>query len=324
LVLKAGERVTMLHVPPGELRSAGCAPDADIVLPDGPNYAYVLWWDGGKRLHMAVLDGSEDAAWLVDGQWGQQESVTLPVTLMAGPLVCELDFQARPRSEFSAVEATESAGVGHTESLKVSAEGDRPLDEALTLRRDPEAPVKQSSGSESAAATERTMSLGFASPAEAPRYRQERHSSFALTVTPPQSEKSQATAFVLSWLLGIFGADRFYLGQPGLGCLKLFTCGGFIIWQIVDLYIIAMGGMTDGQGRRLKKDVRGMPSKSQGVTFLLAHFLGIFGADHFYLGNPGLGLLKLFTCGGFGIWSLVDTIMTGVGARCDSRGNSLV
>src|SRR5436190_3347752 len=60
LVLKAGERLTMLHVPPGELRSAGCAPDADIVLPDGPNYAYVRWWDCGKRLHMAVLDSSED------------------------------------------------------------------------------------------------------------------------------------------------------------------------------------------------------------------------------------------------------------------------
>jgi hypothetical protein len=110
LVLKAGESVTMLRVPPGELRSAGCALDADIVLPDGPNYAYVLWWDGGKRLHLAVLDNSEGGAWLVDGEWGQQEGVTLPVTLLAGNSVCELDFQAVPRSAFQVAEPIEAAG----------------------------------------------------------------------------------------------------------------------------------------------------------------------------------------------------------------------
>ena len=64
--------------------------------------------------------------------------------------------------------------------------------------------------------------------------------------------------------------------------------------------------------------------KSQGVAFLLSFFLGMLGADRFYLGYTGLGILKLCTAGGCGIWALIDTLMTGMGSQKDAQGNSLL
>lgn len=51
--------------------------------------------------------------------------------------------------------------------------------------------------------------------------------------------------------------------------------------------------------------------KSPMAAFLLNFFLGGFGAEYFYLGKTGLGVAKLLTCGGLGIWSLINlfTIM---------------
>lgn len=63
--------------------------------------------------------------------------------------------------------------------------------------------------------------------------------------------KSKTTAIILSILLGELGVDRFYLGYTGLGILKLITAGGFGIWWLIDLILIATGKMTAKDGSEL-------------------------------------------------------------------------
>jgi TM2 domain-containing membrane protein YozV len=68
---------------------------------------------------------------------------------------------------------------------------------------------------------------------------------------PTAAPKSYVTALLLSFFLGVFGVDRFYLGHIGLGIGKLLTFGGCGIWALIDFIMIATKSVKAADGSAL-------------------------------------------------------------------------
>jgi TM2 domain-containing membrane protein YozV len=67
-------------------------------------------------------------------------------------------------------------------------------------------------------------------------------------------------------------------------------------------------------------DQLAVSDKKRLVAFLLCFFLGAIGVHRFYVGKTGSGIAQLLTCGGVGIWALVDLIMILMGSFKDAQG----
>ncbi|MCQ2058528.1 MAG: TM2 domain-containing protein [Bacteroidaceae bacterium] len=60
------------------------------------------------------------------------------------------------------------------------------------------------------------------------------------------------------------------------------------------------------------------------ITVILAIVIGGFGAHRFYTGKIGTGILMLITCGGCGIWYLIDIFTVCTEQYTDSDGNRIL
>lgn len=66
--------------------------------------------------------------------------------------------------------------------------------------------------------------------------------------------RDPTVSLALSVLIGGLGADRFYVGDIGLGVAKLLTCGGFGIWWLIDMFIIS-GRAKDKNAKEINDSI---------------------------------------------------------------------
>jgi TM2 domain-containing membrane protein YozV len=99
-------------------------------------------------------------------------------------------------------------------------------------------------------------------------------------------------------------------GQPGYGYPQQGAQPGYGYPQAA--YPPAAGGYATGDPNApYGYDPYGRPysDKSKVTAGVLQLLLGGFGVGRFYTGHTGMALGQLFTCGGCGIWALIDGIL---------------
>ncbi|MHA1611664.1 MAG: NINE protein [Promethearchaeota archaeon] len=125
---------------------------------------------------------------------------------------------------------------------------------------------------------------------------------------------------IMLFILSLNNFDQFYLHETALGILKIISFGGFGIWTLVDIIRTLKGRRTDKLGMPIELEEK----KNLSVALFYSIFFGRFGLDRFYLGYHDLGMLKLFTFGALGLWSVVDIILLITNGLSDANGNKIL
>lgn len=105
----------------------------------------------------------------------------------------------------------------------------------------------------------------------------------------------------LAWLLGVFGAHRFYYGKPISGTIYFFTGGLLLVGWLIDLFFIP--AMDEECNQRFHPG-----PIDYSVAWLLCVFLGLFGVHRFYMGKWVTGLVWLCTGGLFSLGWIYDNL----------------
>lgn len=121
------------------------------------------------------------------------------------------------------------------------------------------------------------------------------------SVAYEQEPSHPAFVAYLYWILGMFGAHRFYLGRPVTGVIWFFTGGLFLVGWIVDLFLIP--SMAEDASNRYRQG-----PLDYTITWVLHTFLGLFGVHRFYMGKVFTGVLYLLTGGLVGIGFVYDLL----------------
>jgi TM2 domain-containing membrane protein YozV len=88
--------------------------------------------------------------------------------------------------------------------------------------------------------------------------------------------------------------------------------------QKVDMFIMSNGKFFEGHQMNMIRErlivlddskwamLSAVQLKDPATTLIVSILAGSLGIDRFMIGDTGLGVGKLLTCGGFGIWTIID------------------
>lgn len=133
---------------------------------------------------------------------------------------------------------------------------------------------------------------------------------------------SLALSFIVLISWGVILKYLNYMGESETGDF-LFITGIIIasfslIWWATDIYLVLNDEYESNKYAIMEDEI-----KSQSVAIMFSVFGGIFGLDRFYLGYRTLGILKMFTLGGFGISAILDFILIYLNVLKDAHGNEM-